>query len=160
MSESITVELGRVYEYQSNEDGQVKGGNSVTCFSPSGEFNLICAKLDQGFYRAQIDGTELAKRLNPEAFAAKTNQTESEIDMPDEPAKTFEADPDTVQMVLLSSKSVDFAEYLETFKGLILKKGICFLDEKTVLTQTLWNKFDYKDQRKILAEYLAGFLLN
>ena len=85
MSKTLTVDLGRNYSYQTG--GGVSEFNSVTLASPCGDQNLICAKLEQGFYRAQIDVQEFNKRLRPQAYDAavnKASESDSEIDLPEQ----------------------------------------------------------------------------
>jgi len=157
MSRTITVELGRNYEYQTG--GGVSEFNTVTLASPSGDQNLLCAKLEQGFYQAQVEMQEFNKKLNPEAFeAAVSKTTETEVDMPAE-EPDVEIDAGMVHAILMMSKTVDAAVYWDLFREVVLKKGVCHCGDSEVITQKLWNDLEYMDQRKMLTEYIAGFLL-
>ena len=85
--------------------------------------------------------------------ALKEAETKTEED------KTFAGDE--IINLLKMANAIDLTEYYEIFQRLLTSTSscICKVDDKEILTDSLFESISFHDLQKMLGEYLARFLV-
>jgi len=123
--------------------------------APSIKHGKICAKLQQCYQRAQIDQQEIILKLGMEKMGQLIKMTK---DSKSEDSQPKVANGKEIVSLLQQSIKVDFSDFLDLFKELLLSSGICMLDGKIDLLELHYDSISYAEIIQLLGEYFSNFL--
>jgi hypothetical protein len=142
-----------------HQNGESVKAKKLLLRAPSIKHGKLCAKLQQSYKRAQNDQQEKLLKVGIE----KMGQLIKEI----KKTKTDEADAKSANVngkeiieLLQSSSSIEFSDFLDLFKELLLSGGVCLLDGKIDLLEIHYEKMSYSEIINLIGEYFTNFLLS
>ena len=128
---------------------QAKGENTKASLlelsAPAANNRRKVAKLKQGFMRVVNEIPESAKQEAKEIVDKKEGE------------KKEETSPREI-LALLQMGSIDYADYIDTFVGL-LTSGICKVEGETPITGLMVDKISCEDLERLMGEYFVNFIL-
>lgn len=136
----FTFELNLPLTYQEGGDANATA-NQIILKAPSNRQRRECAELKQGFMRA-IKGMANDRGEVEEVNNDKKNNINA-IE---------------ILSILMMSKDVDFIDYQESFRKLLLN-DVAWITEKQKLTSHMYDALSHDDTDRMLGEYLSNFLL-
>jgi hypothetical protein len=130
--------------YQEDGDARVEA-RELTLKAPSNKQRRESAELKQGFMRT--------------LKAMANDSGDVEVDANAKGADKKETGSDEILSIMMMSKEVDFVDYQESFRKLLLN-DIAWITEKQRLTSPLYDTLSDEDTDRLLGEYLSTFLLS
>jgi hypothetical protein len=140
-----------------HQNGETVKAKKLLLRAPSIKHGKICAKLQQSYKRAYGDqqekllkiGLEKMGELIKEVRKTKTEEIEA----------IKKSNREDIVELLQTSSSVNFDDFLDLFKELILSDGVCLLDGKINLLEIHYEVISYNEIISLVGEYFTNFLL-
>jgi len=144
-------------EMQYSQDGNFIKAKKLLLRAPSIKQGKLCAKLQQSYKRALNDQQEKLLKIgvvNLEKLTKEINKAKDSGKKED--AKGFT--PKEMIDLLQSSATVDFSDFIEIFKELLLD-NTCLIDGKIPMCSLQYDCLGYNELISLMGEYLTNFLL-
>jgi hypothetical protein len=135
--------LSEPIKYQSK--GENTESSLLELSAPAANNRRKVAKLKQGFMRVVNEIPESAKQQAKEIVDKKEGD------------KKEETSPKEI-LALLQMGSIDYADYIDIFVGL-LTSGICKVEGETPITSLMVDKISCEDLERLMGEYFVNFIL-
>jgi len=163
--EELEFPLTKSFKYTA-ANGTLSEAENITLYAPTGKDAAACSTLRQGFLRAMKESMQDSDLTDAVAEAKEAMDALEEQKLLGE----VDADEDVVALpspleggsLFLSgiamATTVDYAEFLATFRKLLLGGRIAKIDGHTKLLPLHLDNMDYKDLQDLCGVYVRNFI--
>lgn len=142
--EPYIFELSETIEF--TRDGDFSKTASFILGGPTSAEFALSTKISQYVTQATLDAQRYKTAFADTGQAAAAPTTKNDA----------AESPDSIKLILFSSKNVAFADIAEACKALFIKRGT--FDGKTPLNAAAFNKISVNDFTDMICGYIANFI--
>jgi hypothetical protein len=145
-----TLEYRLTQPIEYSDQGEMVPGEVLVLTAPKGNQRKEITKLKQTFFRAISSGNESLSEEQIEVAKDKRSESESE---------EIEINSDEVLFIVMQSSSVDYADFIEIGRKVILG-GICKIDGVKTVNAVIVDRLSVEDLENLIGSYVAFFIVS
>jgi hypothetical protein len=151
MKAEFKFKLSKPIKYQGKKQGggfEFKECNELILKAPSKKNQYLIGERLQGMF------STASIRMSKEVSSSDDYKNFDRDGIKEE----VEIDEKTVRLILIVGLKEDREKFYKAFESLLLKDGICFINEEK-MTEAELNNLNHNDFKELMIEYISNFFL-
>lgn len=145
---TLEYRLAQPIEY--SDQGEMVPGEVLVLTAPKGNQRKDITKLKQTFFRAISSGNESPTPEQIEEAKGKRGEVED---------SELEINSDEVLFIVMQSSSVDYADFIEIGRKVLIG-GICKIDGVKTVNAVIIDRLSVEELENLIGSYVAFFIVS